>query len=150
MSTNPAQPEIAAQRSVATPGDGILVRVCSRCYQPLTDRQKRFCSPKCRTAHWDALHPRVNVPGIGEYRQAGSITDRLHGLMQKQRASGDGWLTTDQMAQALHERGETVAASLRRLRSRLAALGQPHAIQKRRTDGPGSGTQAPREYRLAA
>jgi len=131
----------AAPACVATLQDGNQARICERCTAPLTVRQQRFCSAKCRTEAWDALHPRVNVTDIGGYRDAGSITDRLHGLMQ------DGqWRTIQQMALALHEVAETVAASLRRLKARQRKLGVAQPIEKRRTGS----TQAPREYRLVA
>lgn len=41
-------------------------RACEQCgasYEP-TKPHQRFCQPKCRVAHWNEAHPRINLGGF--------------------------------------------------------------------------------------
>lgn len=104
-------PDLASE-SVATPATGIPRRLCEcGCGHPLTSRQKRFASGRCRSAWWDREHPRIGRGPEGP--REGTILRGVMDLMQ------DGaWRTALEIADAVRAREHSVSARLSQIRRR--------------------------------
>lgn len=50
---------------------------CERCEKPLTGRQKRFCTDRCRNDWWQEAHPRLNFPPLEPGQSRQRICDRI-------------------------------------------------------------------------
>lgn len=101
--------------NAATGSGGVATgRLCDMtdCRRPLKVRQKRFCSPACRFAYWDLLHPRINrTPPEGQ--REGSILLAVLTLMK------DGeWRTAHEIAEAVRAFPHSVSARLAEARKR--------------------------------
>jgi hypothetical protein len=87
------------------------------CGLPLTSRrQKRFHSAKCRTLHWEALHPRVSPTHTARVR-----TGSLKAAVLECLADG-AFRTVQQIAEATGGLPASVSARIREARAEGANI----------------------------